>query len=92
MEMKRTVPVPLSRHPDLLWGLKMEDLPWLVGGILVDCLIWRHVTGWGLRLGLISVPSVVSMGLAWLRVEQRSLARWTWLWFRFHVKPKRFLP
>lgn len=92
MEVERTVSVPLARNPELLWGLTLTDLPWLMGGLFLDTALWH--CRWGLpakAFGLVTASAVAAAG-AWLRLGGNSLLGWSWLVAEFWARPRLYLP
>ncbi len=92
MAVRRVVPVPLEHHPELLWGLRTIDLPWVAGAVIINVVLWHQDLG-GLeaRLTLMAIPSGVGVALAWIRLSSRSLPEWIWLWARYQLRPKRYV-
>lgn len=84
--------MPLTSQPDFLWGLSFEDLPWTAGALIVDVAIWHGASTVVHRLLWMAGPSTLAGTMAWLRVEERSIPQWVWLWARYQIRPKRYLP
>ena len=93
MDLTRVVPVPLSKEPAVLWGLSLKDLIWLALGIIGDLLLWPHSkTRMTLPVVGIVALSSLSIALAVLRYQERSIPSWCLIAARFFVSPKRYIP
>lgn len=92
MDVERTISLPLARNPEILWGLSLTDLPWILSGFPADLAVWHLNWPWtdkGVALVLISLAAATA---AWARIEGESLSHWAGLMARFWLAPKRYLP
>jgi len=91
MALKRVIPIPLDRRPEILWGLSFEDLPWLVVALIVDVFLWHRIhASLIVRMACLAIPSIPAGCLAWFRLEERTVPEWLWLWFRYQIRPKQY--
>ncbi|MCL5116389.1 MAG: hypothetical protein M1272_04500 [Firmicutes bacterium] len=91
--MIRTVFLPLSHEPEVLFGLRFSDLLWLMGAAAADVGIWRGLRLWpDLRVACLGTISGIGVVLAVARVEDASLPAWIARGVRFWVTPRLFLP
>ncbi len=93
MAVKQTVAIPLASQPDVLFGLKLTDIVWLLLAAAGDLAIW-HGLRHGIMLrwaGWIGVTSC-GMGFAVVRVDDIPLAQWLGQWLRFWLSPRLYLP
>ncbi len=92
MALTRVVPIPLERRLEVLWGLTVEDLPWLAGAVIADVAAWHGIpTGLSTRLLVMAMVSLPAGLMAWFRLEERTIPQWIWLWISFQVHPKQYL-
>lgn len=94
MAVRRQVPLPLARDPDLLWGLSAADVLWPLAGAAVDLGVWklaghRHPFVTAIACGGLGA---IALGLAWIRVEGRKVPQWTALAVGFWLRPHLYLP
>lgn len=91
--MIRTVYMPLSREPDILFGLRVSDLMWVAASAAADLAIWHQ--SWAdltIRIGIMSILSAAGMALAAAKIEGDTLAQWLVRWIRFRITPRLYLP
>jgi hypothetical protein len=92
MTASRTVLLPLAREPEILFGLRLSDIPWLVAGITLDLWVWhelRPLIARGVGIGGISLMAAV---LTWGRFDESSFPQWIWRMLFFLCSPRRYLP
>ncbi|MCY0897665.1 MAG: hypothetical protein OWU33_01805 [Firmicutes bacterium] len=93
MAVRHTVTIPLSSQPDVLFGLKLTDIVWLLLAAVGDLAIWHALRHWvTLRwVGWIGVTSY-GIGFAVVRVDDITLAQWLGQWLHFWLSPRLYLP
>ncbi len=93
MEMIRTIYVPLTSEPEVLFGLRLSQLPWLAGSGLADVAVWH---GWEFSITgrLVAMASLAVMGilLATARIQDVTLPEWFARYVMFRLKPHLYLP
>lgn len=93
MAVIRTVFVPLSREPEIVFGLKLSDIVWPAASAVVGLAIWH---GWkvapSVRLSVILPALAGGLGLAIVRIEETSLPQWMVRLMLFWIKDRLFLP
>ncbi len=93
MAVVRTVYVPLSREPEILFGLTLSDLVWFAAAAVADLGLW---TEWRVKLSLRLVVMAavwgLGTGLALIRIQEASLPEWFGRWVIYIVKPHLYLP
>ncbi len=90
--MTRIVTLPLSRDPELVFGLRVQDLLWIVAGLAGDLVVWHLGMSLRWRLATICGMSSAAAGVAWGRVADRTLPEWAWLMARFYLSGRLLLP
>lgn len=92
MVMTRIVSLPLSRDPEILWGLRLQDLMWIVMGAVADLGIWHLPMAIKWRLAFLAMTSGISAGLAWIRISERTVPEWLGLLVWFYISPRSWVP
>ncbi|MBX5467754.1 MAG: hypothetical protein K6U14_09740 [Firmicutes bacterium] len=87
-----TVPLELAREPELVWGLRLSDLPWLFGGGMGEVWIWHQVQPVVGRVAAMAVVAAISAALGWGRWEGEGVVTWLWRWGRWRLGSRLFLP
>lgn len=91
--MTRTVYMPLSREPEVLFGLRLADLLWVLAASVIDLVAWRGLHHWLVTAAaVITVASALGVALAIVRVEDRSLPEWIGRAIRYGLSPRLYLP
>ncbi|MHB1610271.1 MAG: hypothetical protein ACYCOU_14670 [Sulfobacillus sp.] len=91
MDVVRIVPVPLSKEPVVLWGLRLKDLVWLAIGLAGDLLVWPHHRRWADHWEAMAVLSSGGVIMAWARYQGLSVSEWGLLLLRHTVRPKLYI-
>lgn len=93
MAVTRTVFLPLKREPEILFGLTMADLLWVMAGGTLDLAAWRafHASQ-DVMIVAIAVISGGSLTMALTRIEGTSLPEWLWRALNFWLRPRLYLP
>ena len=91
VDVTRVVPVPLPKDPAVLWGLSLKDLVWIALGIIGDLLLWPHSKSRMMLpvVGIVALSSL-SIALAVLRYQDRSIPSWCLMAARFYISAKRY--
>jgi len=89
----RTVTMPLSREPEVLFGLRLADLFWVMGSGVSDLALWHALrTRLLVRFGGMGIVSGVGLLLAVVRMQDASLPDWVVRWCRFMIAAHLYLP
>jgi hypothetical protein len=93
MAVIRTVFMPLSREPEVLFGLKLSDLIWPTISSLTSLAVW-HADKLGLsaRLTVITMTMATGLVLAKARIEEASLPQWAMRFLLFWTRTRLYLP
>ncbi|PSR21268.1 MAG: hypothetical protein C7B45_11640 [Sulfobacillus acidophilus] len=93
MAVIRTVFVPLSHEPEVLFGLTLADLVWPAASILATLVIWHDAQiDVSVRLAFSALVMAAGMTLAKVRIEEVSLPQWATRIALFCLKPRLYLP
>ncbi|MCL6561537.1 MAG: hypothetical protein K6U87_00850 [Firmicutes bacterium] len=88
----RTVPLELARQPEMVWGLGLSDLPWLLAGGLGDGWLWHLTLAWSWKAPLMAAVTGAAVGLAWGRWEGERVPARLWQWLRWTSGTRIYLP
>lgn len=91
MEVVRTVSVPLSPQPEILFGLRALDLVWVGITTLSSLGLWSLQAGLAWRMGLVSVVGGGGALAGLLRFDARTAPEWAWLVIKYYVSPRLYL-
>lgn len=93
MAVVRTVYIPLSREPEILFGLKLSDLLWVGAAGAADLGLWtRWTVALTLRILAIVGLSAAGLLLGLVRIHEASLPEWLVRWALFWLRPRLYLP
>lgn len=93
MAVIRTVSIPLTREPEILFGLRISDLIWIMAAVVSDLALWHGLrTVVAERLAFMALASAGGLGMAVIRLHEASLPEWIVRWARFWLSPHLYLP
>ena len=91
--MTRTVFLPLAREPEVLLGLRLQDLFWVMAAAILNIFEWHAIKGsLELRLGLMGLTSALGLSFAVVRFSEASLPEWLVRYGRYRLSPRFYLP
>ncbi|NMP22573.1 hypothetical protein [Sulfobacillus harzensis] len=93
MAVTRTVFLPLKREPEILFGMTLADLIWVMAAAALDLVWWRmlhqHRTA---ALAIMAATTTLGLAMALVRLEGTSLPEWACRAAGFWLRPRLFLP
>lgn len=93
MAVTRTVTMPLSREPEILFGLRLMDLIWVMAAAVGDLASWHTIRGsWTLRIMVMVGIALIGLILALVRISDATLPEWGLRYARYLLSPHLFLP